>query len=286
MNVRFRDPKTGEVFEVGFNACSSKFCRDILCNERPIRELTGLKACSIWVNAHPREAARLMGYEVVEENMSRLDLTKFTDDVGVQCKTEEEAKELLGVLCSCGYKWNSNDELITYTMWQVYKEQTVYFCSKENKRITYDSAKRVGNVIQFTDLIVREEGATMENIKPRICEILGVDVGEEFTVENEDGVYHISSTGQATTGVILINPRVLCDIINHPEKIKPVITFSEEEERLIKLIKILYPTANRIYKNEYNTILVCRPDKELPPALYDLEFPNLPVNKEIDITKI
>lgn len=260
MSVKFRNPKTNEIFEVGYS-----FCSDL-------------------ISTHPHEAAELIGYEVVEENKSRLDLTKFAVGVGVQCKTEEEAKELLGALYSCGYKWSNGDELIAYTMWEICKEQTAYFHSKEDKKVVYGNAEHEENVIQFTNLIVREEKSVMENIKPRMCEILGIDVDEKFTVENEEGTFYISNIGQVTTGVFLMNPRVLCDIINHPEKICPIISFSEEEKAQINAIKIIYPAVKYIYKSKTDNIGVFNSNKELITAFSELKFPNLLTEKEIDIT--
>lgn len=297
MSVKFRNPKTGEVFEVT-NRCNEKFCAHIVgCTNCPIYKdvSNGNVLCAEWVKEHPHKAAKLMEYEVVEDNISRLDLSKFTDNIGVQCKTEEEAKKLLGALYSCGYRWNSDYELngdyelIEYTMWGTYKEQTIYFRSKENKKITYSSAEYEENVIQFTDLIVREEEATMENIKPHICEILGVDVGKKFTVENENpnAIFHIDNLGRVTTGTCDIASRVLCDIINHPEKIRPAITFSEKEVTQIEAIKILYPSAKYIERlnDGIGDSVIVTSNCGRYVILNELCFPNLPVDKEIDITE-
>ena len=64
--MKFRDPRTNEVYEVTNNNCSaSGFCARISCSECPIN---GRGNCSTWVNSNPYEAARLMGYEVIEDN--------------------------------------------------------------------------------------------------------------------------------------------------------------------------------------------------------------------------
>lgn len=135
--------------------------------------------------------------------------------------------------------------------------------------------------------VVEEEEATMENIKPRICEILGLDIDKEFTVKNEDGIFHINNIGQVTTGVFLMNPRVLCDIINHPEKIESVITFSDEEVAQIKAIKTLYPNVKYIEQINGGTddSIVILSDYEHFISLQHLGFPSLPADKKINITK-
>ena len=67
--MKFRDPDTGEVFHDSDMALDSAFnCAD--CVECPIKEKTfssGLSCCD-YVDANPYEAARLMGYEVVEDD--------------------------------------------------------------------------------------------------------------------------------------------------------------------------------------------------------------------------
>lgn len=64
--MKFRNPRTNEVYAVTIYNCStSGFCAGISCSECPIN---GRGNCSTWVNSNPYEAARLMGYEVVEDN--------------------------------------------------------------------------------------------------------------------------------------------------------------------------------------------------------------------------
>ena len=65
--MKFRNPKTGEMFNsillARANYCEypRKTCAN--CSIQKRRD----KWCSDWICEHPREAARLMGYEVVEE---------------------------------------------------------------------------------------------------------------------------------------------------------------------------------------------------------------------------
>ena len=65
--MKFRNPKTGEIFNsillARANYCEypRKTCAN--CSIQKRRD----KWCSDWICEHPREAARLMGYEVVED---------------------------------------------------------------------------------------------------------------------------------------------------------------------------------------------------------------------------
>ena len=166
--MKFRS-KTGEIV----NAESYRFCgkNDGRCKECPLFQKistvidrgTNADKCNKWVNEHPYEAARLMGFEVVE------------------------------------------DDTLT-----------------------------LGKAIEKY-LKIKEE-ANMD--KPRICEVLGVEVGEDVkyrhtdgTEENicvcEDGRVIISSLSRKMSTVA-----VLINAINHPDRIirKPHWTEQEVED--------------------------------------------------------
>ena len=136
-----------------------------------------------WIESHPREAARLMGYEVVEEH------TKTHE------KTHADAIE--------------------------------------NAR-------------------VHLEEANMD--KPRICEVLGVEVGERFELGNtgiillvnDDGLLHIGlSHGNHKETDMNVN--YLVKAINDPDRIirKPSFTEQEVEDAraLKRILMVEVPTA-------------------------------------------
>ena len=64
--MKFRNPETGEVFDVTDGAPGAGFCYGIRCYECPIR--SARPYCKKFINDHLHEAARLMGYEVVEDD--------------------------------------------------------------------------------------------------------------------------------------------------------------------------------------------------------------------------
>lgn len=66
--MKFRS-KTGEVFD-SLREASDKFCSDHDCfwRECPLDKANESRACWDWIQEYPIEAARLMGYEVVEDN--------------------------------------------------------------------------------------------------------------------------------------------------------------------------------------------------------------------------
>lgn len=66
--MKFRNPETGEVFDVSNGAPGTGFCCGIRCYDCPIRSVHPY--CKKFINDHPHQAARLMGYEVVEDDPS------------------------------------------------------------------------------------------------------------------------------------------------------------------------------------------------------------------------
>ena len=64
--MKFRNPETGEVFDVTNGVPGTGFCSGISCFECPIYGKHPY--CKKFINDHPHETARLMGYEVVEDD--------------------------------------------------------------------------------------------------------------------------------------------------------------------------------------------------------------------------
>lgn len=92
--MKFRDPKTGEVFE-DIQQAHEKFCPNTLCKDKPYEVLAKncalcrinmrsngwYELCDSFCDDHPAEAARLMGYEVID------DLSTETDDTPTDTPT-------------------------------------------------------------------------------------------------------------------------------------------------------------------------------------------------------
>ena len=156
MTAKFKDPETGEVFDI------RKFSRTAFENCAYIRAEANCKELSVfdYIYTYPHEAARLMGYEVVEETHAN---TR---------KTHADASE--------------------------------------NAR-------------------VHSEDADMD--KPRICEVLGVEPEERFSIgqyeywidQNGDMWCEAGAEGKMACG------GVLCAAINHPDRIIRKPRFTEQE---------------------------------------------------------
>ena len=66
--MKFHNPETGEVLSI--SDAVDKYCKQRWCDNCLLREPIGDpdKVCVDWAETHPHEAARLMGYEVVEND--------------------------------------------------------------------------------------------------------------------------------------------------------------------------------------------------------------------------
>lgn len=103
-----------------------------------------------------------------------------------------------------------------------------------------DAAKESAKIIQ--DYLNEGKEANMD--KPRICEVLGVEVGERFSVGQYE--YWFDQCGdmwcKAEIEEKMACGGVLCNIINHPDRIirKPRFT-KQEVERAKNLLDVVGP---------------------------------------------
>ena len=86
--MKFRNPETGEMYIGILNAMnhycdSKKDCDDCQIKE-PVQVYKGQKhPCYAYVADNPHEAARLMGYEVIEDNEANMDKPRICEVLGV-----------------------------------------------------------------------------------------------------------------------------------------------------------------------------------------------------------
>lgn len=81
--------------------------------------------------------------------------------------------------------------------------------------------------------------------KPRICEVLGVDVDEVFTIETpvrKSTYCRIDEEGKIYNTCI----ETLCYAINHPDRIIRKPRWTEQEVERAKAIRLLYPEAESL----------------------------------------
>lgn len=230
--MKFQNPETGEVFD-NIAVLVDRFCMDNDCfwNKCEMEEATNGEPCGEWVKAHPHEAARLMGYEVVEE-----------DSVDGMC-------------CDCAHggpccSWDENESCPHRkedgTCWVPFtKEEKCSSCIYPKPSVECVTCGTSHRNYQ-------KEEANMD--KPRICEVLGVEVDEEWNViGNIAATYRINQSGRLECAMSLFNrpcrgkwqyaDDLLADFINHPDRIIRKPRWTEQEVKAAKAILALWPNA-------------------------------------------
>jgi hypothetical protein len=198
-----RNPDTGKVYDAD-DALDSVFecncCNPWTCPIGKEAFISGY-SCADYTKSHPNEAARLMGYEVVED----------------------DAVE--GMCCDCTHSgpccdWSENEDC------QHKKEDGTCW-------------------VPYT-----KEEANMD--KPRICEVLGVEVGEDVKYRHTDGTEEnicVCEGGRIIISSLsckLPTVAVLINAINHPDRIIRKPRFTQQEVERAKAIKVLLPEINAI----------------------------------------
>ena len=98
--MKFRNPETGEVFSGSILRRYNPFCHATICSkcplQGPVTNCADTSDCSIWVVEHPHEAARLMGFEVVEDStaMAIANGIKQMSDAVKESKISKELREV------------------------------------------------------------------------------------------------------------------------------------------------------------------------------------------------
>lgn len=226
--MKFRNAKTGEV--VPGERAHGLFCKGRNCLECPMYQKAPTNdGCVHFRKTHPHEAARLMGYEVVEDEPVS-DCNGLNE--GTNCTPVKEeantANAVEGMCCDCVHggpccSWDENEDCHhRSTCWVPYAK----------------------------------EEANMD--KPRICEVLGVEPDEEWTVSGNDiAIYRISGgialeyampkyNGEGYGSWIPAGMPCLVDFINDPDRIirKPCWT-QQEVERAKNLLEVVGPAELR-----------------------------------------
>lgn len=114
-------------------------------------------------------------------------------------------------------------------------EEYIRFCIERDKEANLDEA--------IEKYLKIKEDANMD--KPRICEVLGVDVDEVFTIETpvrKSTYCRIDEKGKIYNTCV----ETLCYAINHPDCIIHKPRWTEQEVERAKAIKVLYPVVKTL----------------------------------------
>lgn len=242
--MKFRNPETGEVFETHCDTCGA-----------------GSSGCKlVWKNVscgrlkeNPYEAARLMGFEVVEDDT--LTLGKAIEKY-LKIKEEANMKEKCPICdydiehCQCCFGGSAHpdrskreavvrDHLYLFSDKQVMhiieleRYWRISYLDEEKEKIREELEREYNPVLMPAPV----EEANMD--KPRICEVLGVDVDEVFTIETpvrKSTYCRIDEEGKIYNTCI----ETLCYAINHPGRIIRKPRWTEREVEDAKTLKRLF----------------------------------------------
>ena len=126
------------------------------------------------------------------------------------------------------------------------------FCSEWAVDHPHEAARLMGYEVVEDE----KEEANMD--KPRICEVLGVEVDEEWTVSGNDiAIYRVSGgvaleyampkyNGDGYRKWLPAGMPCLVDFINHPDRIIRKPRFTQQEVELFRAIQVLYPKAEYV----------------------------------------
>lgn len=89
-----------------------------------------------------------------------------------------------------------------------------------------------------------EKEANMD--KPRICEVLGVEVGERFSISPVEKQLYVSESGNIIDDDRHLFAQLFVDAINHPDRIIRKPRFTQQEVESAKIISVLFPEATHI----------------------------------------
>lgn len=218
--MKFRNPETGEVFSGSILRRYNPFCHATICSkcplQGPVTNCADTSDCSIWVVEHPHEAARLMGYEVVEDEQS-----------GNRGQLEY-GNAMEGMCCDCAHGGPC--------------------CSPDENTDCADRKEDGTCWVPYT-----KEEANMD--KPRICEVLGVEPKEKFDAGSyKDAYVDLYGTIRTNIGTLMDADQV-CNIINHPDRIIRKPRFTQQEVESAKIISVLFPEATHIERLRGSKVL-------------------------------
>lgn len=137
------------------------------------------------------------------------------------------------------------------------------------------TAEQQKDMAEFIDSkLAEKEEDNMD--KPRICEVLGVEVGEEFDFCMFSGLYVDEAGYVRLNEGAIIESTILCLLINEPDSILRKPRWTEQEVELFKAIHTLYSQAKYVERIKDSGVIglsnntcgwITDIDKDLFPSL-------------------
>lgn len=256
--MKFRS-KTGEVYLDIVSAWDAFKCPGP-CTDCILNGITyerEYKCSEKWVSDHPTEAALLMGYEVVEDEDKPTEdiflhfLRDFQKELGNRFKVADSWDVWVNISSTAAWK----DALIVaskkympevFALW----DKLDWWASDLLDSWLIDCAKYIGLIHDHTE----KEDANMD--KPRICEVLGVEVEERFSYPGMNTSFQVTEGGflKCADGDLMM---CVPTLINHPDRIIRKPRWTEQEVEDAKDILRLLEDAHSIKKYAGDIMWIC-----------------------------
>ena len=107
------------------------------------------------------------------------------DKLVIRCDTEEKANKLLKEFDKLGKNWWTGEGYLENTCFDTYKDETCYSNAGEYEQTEHYKDENT-KIYSFEDVIFEEQDKP-KNLIPEIAKMLGVEIGEEFIVEKNNG---------------------------------------------------------------------------------------------------
>lgn len=91
--------------------------------------------------------------------------------------------------------------------------------------------------------------------KPRICEVLGVEVGERFSISPVEKQLYVSESGNIIDDDRHLFAQLFVDAINHPDRIIRKPRFTQQEVEFARLFNAACKNVVWIQRNDEKTLV-------------------------------
>lgn len=133
---------------------------------------------------------------------------------------------------------------------------------------------------------IKQEDNMSENKKPRLAEVLGVEVGEEITIQMFAATYHVDKYGVLRGENNLIDNFAAVYAVNFPEAVKRIPRWTEQEVKDAIAIRRILPEARDIDRVTETMTIVRDIDGFCLLTLQKDMFPNVKEGQAVKLADI
>lgn len=143
-------------------------------------------------------------------------------------------------------------------------------CDKLDRERCYPTAPpkfdcKITGQCHFLDDVcdVKEEMGKQD--KPRLAEVLGVEVDEKFCIKTNTGIkvdYHVGSGGLLRRGIEMVQGDIVCWVINHPETIIRAPRLTEPEMAIMRAVGARWVSFDNTSIDETVMLWSDKPEKD------------------------